>query len=506
LARIWLLAAWMALGAGCARGKFADELDAGERPPGSGAPEGGPGGDAPCASLEAGACDPDAKGSVYVSTAGNDNNSGLTPDRPLRTLDAAIQQASDCAAGPCNVRIAQGTYDESIAILNGVHLFGGYNASFGLRDPVTYAVTITSHESHTVIADGLSVPTVLDGLTISGAILDTNDGASSYALWVNDSDSMLTLSRVNLHAGAGAVGSAGVDGQVVACDASGGLGGEATDCDSQAGQPGSAAGDPTHGGEGGGGGDNNCPDACPSINRDAISDGETGHAGEAGTHGSRGVAATEQAGSFEGGGWRGTPGTPGARGQHGTGGGGGGSGGTKRIRACFGCGTLLGGHGGNGARGGCGGGGGGQGGPGGGAFALVVVDSTVSLETVTLRGGTGGPGGAGGRGADGAPGGELEGDVRSDGNMAHCGAIDYWSGNGAPGGPGGAGGHGGGGAGGLGGAAITLVTAGSGAVLKLAEVAISAGEPGAGGAGGISSGARGDQGKPGFAAPERAYE
>src|SRR5262245_42783440 len=97
-------------------------------PPHQPAPEGGPGGDAPCVSRDSGTCDPDANPSVYVSAAGSDSNTGLTPDQPLRTLGAAIQQASDCPT-PCNVRIAQGTYDESISILNGVHLFGGYNAS-----------------------------------------------------------------------------------------------------------------------------------------------------------------------------------------------------------------------------------------------------------------------------------------------------------------------------------------------------------------------------------------
>jgi hypothetical protein len=493
--------------AGCARGEFLEDLDgsAPGRDAGRGR-DGGPGGDAPCSALDATSCDPDSGRSLYVSAAGSDSNTGLTPDKPLRTLSRAIQQASDCPQAPCNLRIAEGTYTESIAILHGVHLFGGYSADFSRRDPETYAVTLTSSASHTVNADGLRVPTVLDGLTISGAILDDSSrGASSYALWVSDSAAMLALTRVTLRAGAGATGSAGGDGQIVACDAAGGPGGAATDCASEPGGSGTAGGDPVLGGMGGGGGDNNCVDACPSINRDAISDGEPGQPGESGAPGSGGVAASELPGMVDRGVWRGPPGSDGTRGQHGTGGGGGGAGGTKRIRACFDCGTLLGGHGGAGARGGCGGGGGRAGGPGGGAFALFVIDSTVSLEEVTLLGGQGGAGGPGGRGADGAAAGPLDSSARTEGHTARCGAIDYGSGHGAPGGAGGAGGAGGGGAGGLGGAAITLVTAGTGAVTRVGAVTLSPGEPGPGGPGGGSSGAAGASGPPGFVALEHAF-
>lgn len=460
-----------------------------------------------CHASDSRICDPAASPSLYVSSLAPEGGTGATPADPIASLSEAIARALACPGGPCNVRIAEGVYEseETLALVSGVHLFGGYAPDFSRRDPAEHPVRISSTAARAVVADKLTAPTVLSGLAIEGARFTAQDGASSYALWVRDSADHLFLQGVTIYAGQGGRGVRGTDGALSQCDARGGVGGESTDCESSKGGDGSAGADEARGGAGGAPGNSNCPSACPLVGRDGISDGEPGADGHDGANGERGRAATDIKGKFVDGLWVPAEGTEGGRGKNGTGGGGGGAGGTKRIRACFGCDTLLGGRGGDGAPGGCGGEGGMAGGPGGGAFGLVAVNSTVTLDGVTLYGGRGGAGGTGGQGADGGAPGELRLDTRSDGLERQCGLIMYYSGNGGPGGRGGAGGTGGGGAGGVGGAAITLVTVDKGAVVKAGEVEITAGEAGAGGPGGGSSVARGEAGRRGFSAAEAHF-
>jgi hypothetical protein len=335
---------------------------------------------------------PDAstENKVYVSVLGSDGNSGRSPDQPLRHLRLAIEKAAACAP-LCEVVIAEGTYEESITLAAGVHVSGGFTNDFTSRDARIYPVAITSDQPRTVIADGLDVATALDGVTIRGADYRQDiDGASTYGLWVRASGDFLTLRRVNVEGGRAGRGRDGENGSLQACDAPGGSGAEAYDCGANGGALGSSGGDPTFGGEGGGGGSSYCVNACPAVNGDGISDGEDGKNGGKGRDGVEGAAANDADGGFEGDLWVGAAGTSGERGLHGTGGGGAGSGGTKRIRACFGCGSLIGGRGGDGGRGGCGGNGGESGGAGGGSFAVVIIGSTVKAEQVAITGGVGG--------------------------------------------------------------------------------------------------------------------
>lgn len=440
---------------------------------------------------------------IYVTTSGDDQRDGKSPAQAVKTIAAGITRALACAGAPCEVHVAAGKYTGAVTLMGGARVLGGYGQDFSSRDGG--ATELTSNDEKTVIAQALTSDVLLDGLTITGATLSGTDGRSSYALWVASVADRLTLQDVIVKAGRGADGGVGSDGLVLACDAHGGLGGTATDCDSANGDTGSADGDPVRDGGGGPGGSNNCPSACPLVGGDGISDGTSGTAGGNGDPGVAGLPSSDTAGSFTSAGWVATLGSPGTRGGHGTGGGGGGSGGTKRIRACFGCGTLLGGRGGDGAPGGCGGDGGSPGRPGGGAFALVVIDSSITLDGTTLQGGQGGKGGKGGAGADGAAGGTVVDTGRGDAITQKCGAIDYRSGAGAVGGTGGHGGPGGGGSGGPGGAAITLVQLGSSSIERLHTVTVTKGAPGFGGDGGDSVGAAGIAGYAGAAETEHTY-
>jgi len=436
---------------------------------------------------------------VYVARHGHDDNAGDAPMRAVRTVGRGIQRALACPEEACSVLIAEGTYEEPVTVADGVSLFGGYSADFTERDRSQHEVIITSQATHTLSAVGLRRETKLEGMTVEGATLTGESGRSSYAAWVSDSADALKLADLTIRAGAGEAGAKGAQGEPQSCDARGGQGGVAFDCGGSQGGMGDASGDPVLRGVGGQGGRSNCPSACPLTGSDGVSDGETGERGLNGQDARGGFSASGLVGSFSEQGWFAPQSEDGPRGYHGTGGGGGGSGGTKRIRACFGCGTILGGRGAEGAPGGCGGGGGKAGSGGGGAFALVIIDSQVSLRDVTLTGGQGGPGAGGGDGIAGQPGSQVTGLNREEASSKKCGLIRYHAGAGGVGGVGGAGGAGGGGAGGVGGAAITVALVGAASTVEAGAVTLEVGVGGPGGAGGSGPGAPGQAGAGGTA-------
>jgi hypothetical protein len=426
---------------------------------------------------------------IYVSIEGADSSFGTT-EWPLRHVAAGVMRAQMCTPAPCSVRIAEGVYEEEVALASGVDLEGGWNRAFSSRDVLIYPVVITSDAATTMTASGLNAETIVDGITVRGADLSANvDGAASTALLVRDSGEHLRLRGTHIEGGRGARGAAGDDGTLQQCTALGGPGGQASDCSSMGGQLGDASGDPASGGAPGGGGNSNCPNACPLTGSDGVSDGTSGGNGQNGASGAPGTAVIDDDGTFSNDAWAGISGGNGGRGLHGTGGSGGGSGGTKRFRACFSCGTLLGGHGGNGAPGGCGGNGGRGGGAGGGSFGAVVIRSTVWLDGVVIAGGAGGRGGDGGDGHPGSPGG-TDGTVGRGGTpQQRCGLIDYRAGAGGSGGIGGHGGAGGGGAGGAGGPSVGVALV-DGTLSPAGEPGANSyelGTAGAGGAGGTGA-------------------
>jgi len=182
---------------------------------------------------------------VYVATDGYDDADGTTPATAMRSIKAAAKRAKVCAGAPCIVKIAAGTYLESVSLYAGVHLYGGYARDFASRDAQNNVVKIVSSDVRAVIADQLDMQTIVDGVTIVGADLASGrTGKSSYALWVSTSRAFLVLSHVNVIGGRGEAGVAGAAGGAGSCTATGGPGGSAADCSSATGGDGNAGGDP----------------------------------------------------------------------------------------------------------------------------------------------------------------------------------------------------------------------------------------------------------------------
>lgn len=411
---------------------------------------------------------------VFVAPYGTPDASGAPYD-PVNTINRAMELTG---RGKDHIYVAAGTYNESVTLVQGISIFGGYsNDGAWVRNLTQYKTTITwssgTSSVRTVIADGIQAGrTVLDGVeVISGT--NANPGGSSYAIWIRSSSASLEIVNVTAvggNGGGGSNGAPGVPGSngeqgrsgdngvedgncftgiAIGCEnlssntvgahgggpganqcsmgnnAAGGAGGQAGCGDHESSAESSKSGSPSPGGAAGG--------AAVGIDRNGVA-GSNGSNGAVGSNGSGGSAHGSVSST---GFWRGQDGQDGGPGANGVGGGGG-SGGGGGDDGC----DSWGGGGGGGGSGGCGGTGGRAGTAGGGSFGVFLFDASPKLIASSLAsqlGGVGGRGGDGGGGGLGRPGGS--GGRRNDDSGV--------GGAGGNGGNGGRGGHGGGGAGGV---------------------------------------------------------
>lgn len=103
--------------------------------------------------------------SFYVSPQGQDANDGLSPSRPVRSVQAAVDKAQ---TGD-EVRILTGTYLENVNVTKGIILRGGYRANFSKRSISGYP-TIIDGSGRAPVINAPSVPltqtVTVDGLTL----------------------------------------------------------------------------------------------------------------------------------------------------------------------------------------------------------------------------------------------------------------------------------------------------------------------------------------------------
>ncbi|MGM0576366.1 MAG: hypothetical protein ACQEXJ_11605 [Myxococcota bacterium] len=393
---------------------------------------------------------------IFVAPGGADSAPGTMGD-PLATLGEAMDRAAD-TAGEDQVLVAAGVYEETLHLVGGVGVYGGYAPGTWERGPEH--VTEIRGGATAVLADALSTDVRLQSLKIVAADA-TGTGQSSYAVRVVDTSATVFVEGCTLVAGEGTAGAntsepAQADGGLGGDDShdtgdyhAGGDGAASPSCD----HPGGAGGDggrggytedgeTTHGVEGE---DGDAPDGVyggpgGKAGRNESPWNRAGGDGMSGGSGDQGAAATtlsDPLGSATSGGLY-AP-ASGHDGGDGTGGGGGGGGGGGSY---YGPSANIGGGGGGGGSAGCGGEGGPGGGGGGGSFGIFVDGGTVNSvqnHVTTGDGGDGGDGARGGRGGEGGPGGL--------GKELYMG-NDHDGGDGGKGGWGGRGGSGGGGPGG----------------------------------------------------------
>lgn len=385
---------------------------------------------------------------LYVSSSrGNDEGSGA-PENPVKTLKKAFALAK--VRGLRVIACAE-TYDESLVLVDGVSAYGYYDCKKSPWERGAPRARIVAPTSPAVVANGLSLPTRLEGFDVIAPDLDgapaTDDAGTSVALEVRGTRG-LAVSESLLHGGKGAPGTDGAEGPANARTAASN-GAPARDqtvsscnpviqnCDNLA-VVGPAGGVTTcaiapSGGAGGKGGDGrwlhstipatraaefrglqlvaNATTAVGGLNLSASGCGK-GQDGAKGAHGAGGADGTNGVWLLTASGFARGNGTPGEIGQPGQGGGGG---------AGAACSFLPNGDigsdnppptyfetatGGGGGGGGCGGQPGTPATGGGASIGALLLTSTVTFERTRIESSDGGRAGKGNLGTPGIVGGD----------------------------------------------------------------------------------------------------
>jgi hypothetical protein len=443
-----------------------------------------------CRSLEIAGVDPDfveCDGSAASATVlfVDPTYSGIdAPDgrreRPFRTMVEALAAAA--VRGSRAIVIGgRPTFDGSLAITNGLSIYGGFSpAPDFVPDaryrPVFRAAFDVSRPGALVgvRADGIDAPTELSGVDVVTddiASPSPGAGASNIGIYARNS-SGLVLRRVNVRAGAGQPGARGADALLPTGVVHGGSPGTdgsvvSRTCSAPNGVPGGAGAmpsvcngvlDPST--AGGAGARTNEPSG---YDTGATSPG--GALGGTASYGTTCIYGPGQNGAYLGRAADGIAGVSvvswyddvpqaigygasGTHGRNGIGGGGGGSASAYELWDGSRVSCRRGGSGGGGGSGGCGGLGGSAGAPGGFSLGLVIVGSAPSIDGLEIVVSNGGAGGGGGLGSSGTPGGGGAAGGLPATSMRH--ACGHYGSAGGTGGPGQHGGHGGAGANGRG--------------------------------------------------------
>lgn len=430
--------------------------------------------------------DGDASRAYFVAKSGSDNNPG-TRDKPFKTIDKALGLLRVMSTEIDQIYVSQGDYTENLTLVDGISIYGGFDAGRDWERNIGYQVTIRG--AHVVNGNRIGLrgqnlngdqPTILQNLTViaadaHGYVPGTLHGTSSYGIHCTNCSSLI-LQGIDVYAGRGVDGSKGDSGPRASATrpsschgpngqmagsgqpADGPAGGEGFQCNGPYGisdvwtPSGGKGGDASHDMGGAGG------DGQTNVNGQPVGKGgagagtgcnsraDDGTRGTNGATGGRGQGGKQPSTIGADGFYTPTTGTRGLVGAAGTGGGGGGGGATHGA-------TLparrhSGGPGGAGGAGGCPGAGGSAGGNGGSSIALTLISSTgATIDRTNLyvmEAGNGGDGGMGGAGQPGCNGGF--GDTGATANQ--CSRAGGDGGDGKAGGTGGSGGKGGGGAGG----------------------------------------------------------
>jgi len=374
-------------------------------------------------------------GALFVSPTGTDAVTSGSMSSPFLTISYALNRAVLLGSG--NVFVANGVYNETIELKNGVNLLGGYDATNWKRNmeatqTILRGTGVINDHKVTVIAYNITGNTRLEGFVIYG-LNSVVAGHNSYAIYISAASNQFVIAHNVIFSGNGAPGIDGLSGS----DGANGVNGTGRDSNPSGYDAFITSGSPcnisnnrqySNGGviyagtdniSGGNGGGNHCP---PVYGTEASgTDGFNGHGdvtlgGAAGTGGDAGDDGRIQNSicNVPTNPMYGINGTDGSDGLNGSAG----SGGNNVV------GTITSGHwfagtGINGGKGGNGGfGGGGGGGCGGNSYGIYWYNVSGTSNYTLDNNFSGGMAGSGGKGGESLGNKGISG---SDGIMVNCG-------------------------------------------------------------------------------------
>jgi hypothetical protein len=158
--------------------------------------------------------------SFYVAPDGDDMAPG-SPTRPLQTINEAIRQAFASLATPDprpHVFVASGTYTETLELMDGVKLHGGYRRDYLALDPDGFQVVVRAPADTTAPGGAALVArevgandTVVEWIQVRG--LDaTMPSAPAFGAMIVDPGPRLSLRQMEVRAGVAGSGANGRNG------------------------------------------------------------------------------------------------------------------------------------------------------------------------------------------------------------------------------------------------------------------------------------------------------
>ena len=167
---------------------------------------------------------------IFVSPTGDDANLG-TMESPVKTITKALALAK--LQQKHGVYVSMGTYSESVTLVDGIGVYGGYDAANKWIRTKANTTTISGGPT-AVTASNLKLETHLDWMTIRSApgaagTAANRAGGSSYGVFVSNSTGALHLRSDTIIAGNGGNGAAGDSGLTVTTGPAGNPGGNGGD-------------------------------------------------------------------------------------------------------------------------------------------------------------------------------------------------------------------------------------------------------------------------------------
>jgi len=144
---------------------------------------------------------------IFVAKHGAAQNPG-TRKSPLESITEAIAKAK---AAKKRVFVCEGTYEESLELVDGVSIVGGLDCSEDTWKLSDKKSTLTSPTSPAIRATNIATPTRVDGFDVTSPDA-TEPSGSSIAVIVVDSKA-LTFAKGSIKAGTGMKGDDGVEGE-----------------------------------------------------------------------------------------------------------------------------------------------------------------------------------------------------------------------------------------------------------------------------------------------------
>jgi len=154
---------------------------------------------------------------IYVSSsdvgAEDVSGCGREPNSPCMTIAWGIAEA--VASGRSEVYVADGLYEETVTLVNGISLRGGFTANTWQSHLETTSTILTGYSGatlhkKTIIASNISSEMVVEGFVIYGQTNYETSG-NSYVIWAKNSPGLRILSN-RIIAGIGGDGAGGPDG------------------------------------------------------------------------------------------------------------------------------------------------------------------------------------------------------------------------------------------------------------------------------------------------------